>query len=414
MINTKPFQISKQMIWEAWECVERNQGSSGIDRESIEAFGVNLGRNLFKIWNRMSSGTYFPPAVMGVPIPKKSGGQRILGIPTVSDRIAQTVVKMVLEPELEKVFLPDSFGYRPCKSAHSAIEITRKRCWESKYVLEFDIRSLFDNIPWDLLLKAVRHHTNCKWVLLYIERWLQAPIQFNDGKMEARSKGTPQGSVISPILSNLFLHYCFDFWMTRKYSHIKWCRYADDGLIHCKSLKQAEYMKVKLTERLKECGLEIHPEKTKVVYCQKIASEQLNVENKFTFLGFLFKHRTVKNSKDGKLFDGFGPAVSNEAMASMKWKIKHGWKLQTKTFLDLETIANQINPVIRGWIAYYGKFRPSSMVPIYRLINQRLCIWIRQKFKNLASRKTRSHEWLKRVYTENPKLFAHWKMMPVY
>jgi RNA-directed DNA polymerase len=414
MENTKPFQISKQAVLEAWKCVEKNAGSAGIDRESIEEFESDLKRNLYKIWNRMSSGTYFPPPVMGVPIPKKSGGQRILGIPTVSDRIAQTVVKMVLEPELEKVFLPDSYGYRPNKSAHDAIAITRKRCWQYDWVLEFDIRGLFDNIPWDLLLKAVKHHTSCKWVILYIERWLRAPLQLSDGTTVERTKGTPQGSVVSPILSNLFLHYSFDMWMQRSFPYVPWCRYADDGLLHCSSKEQAEFIKAMIDNRFKECGLELHSEKTKIVHCKKVEQKQENEVKEFIFLGYTFRQRTAKRSSDGLLFNSFMPAVSQIAMKEMRRTIKHGWSLQSKQHWDLESLAKEINPVIRGWIAYYGKFYPSAMCPIYRCIDRRLKIWAKRKFENLSHSDVRGSKWLKHIYKSNPTLFAHWKVRPVY
>jgi RNA-directed DNA polymerase len=217
------------MVWEAWKQVKANSGAAGIDQQSLANFEEDLGGNLYKLWNRMSSGCYLPPPVKGVEIPKKKGGIRLLGVPTVSDRVAQGVVKLYLEPILEKVFLPDSYGYRPNKSAHDAVEITRKRCWKYDWVLEFDIRGLFDNIRHDLLLKAVRHHTDCKWVLLYVQRWLVVPIQMPDGSLVPRDKGTPQGGIVSPILSNLFLHYVFDKWMERNFPETPWCRYADDG-----------------------------------------------------------------------------------------------------------------------------------------------------------------------------------------
>ena len=225
----KPFNIAKKQVYEAYKAVKSKAGAAGVDRQTIEQFDSNLRSNLYKLWNRMSSGSYFPPPVRAVSIPKKTGGQRILGVPTVADRVAQMVVKQIIEPDLESIFLADSYGYRPGKSALDAIGVTRKRCWKYDWVLEFDIKGLFDNIDHELLLRAVRKHVTCKWALLYIERWLTAPMEHDDGTKAERTRGTPQGGVISPVLANLFLHYTFDLWMTRMHPDLPWCRYADDG-----------------------------------------------------------------------------------------------------------------------------------------------------------------------------------------
>lgn len=295
MTAAKSYEISKRLVWEAYQQVKANKGAAGVDDQSLSEFERDIGNNLYRIWNRMSSGSYFPPPVKAVAIPKKSGGERILGIPTVSDRIAQAVVKLVLEPVLDPCFHPDSYGYRPGKSAHQAIEVTRKRCWWHDWVLEFDIRGLFDNIDHQLLMKAVRHHTDCKWVLLYIERWLTAPMQKEDGTLCRRDRGTPQGGVASPLLANLFLHYAFDRWMATHFPKVPFCRYADDGLVHCRSLSQALYLKEKLACRFKECGLELHPDKTKVVYCRDIHRQQEYETIQFDFLGYTFRPRRSKD-----------------------------------------------------------------------------------------------------------------------
>ena len=205
--STKPFNIDKKLVYDAYRAVKDKAGAAGVDGQSLEQFDKDLMQNLYKIWNRMSSGSYFPPPVRAVSIPKKNGGQRILGVPTVADRVAQMVVKQVVEPVLEPIFMPDSYGYRPGKSALDAIGITRKRCWQYDWILEFDVRGLFDNIDHTLLLRAVRKHVKCKWALLYIERWLKAPIELEDGTLVERTRGTPQGGVISPVLANLFMHY---------------------------------------------------------------------------------------------------------------------------------------------------------------------------------------------------------------
>ena len=409
----KPFQIPKQLIWQAWLKIKSNAGSAGIDNETIKLFEENLKKNLYKIWNRMSSGTYFPPAVKGVAIPKKSGGQRMLGIPTVSDRIAQTVVKMVLEPDLEKVFLPDSYGYRLHKSAHEAIEVTRTRCWKYDWVLEFDIKGLFDNIDHDLLMKAVKKHTDNAWVILYIERWLKAPMELNN-ESRPRERGTPQGGCISPLLANIFMHYAFDIWIKKKYPQNPWCRYADDGLAHCKTLEEAKEMRKALEQRFKECGLEMHPEKTRIVYCKDNNRRGNYLETQFKFLGFDFKRRQAKNSKTGQRFDSFLPAISVEAFKSIKKVIKQEWNLRAKVHMSLDEIAKEINPQIRGWINYYGKFYGSKLNELKSHIDGTLVRWLRRKHKKLAQRKWGSYEWLARVRSKVPKLFVHWYLGKAY
>ena len=268
MDKAKSWSIPKRWVWEAYKRVKANRGAAGVDDQSIEEFDGDLENNLYKLWNRMSSGSYFPPPVKRVQIDKRGGGKRQLGIPTVSDRIAQAVVKGYLEPELEKHFHPDSYGYRPRKSALQAVGVARERCWRYAWALDLDIRSFFDSMSHELLLRAVRKHTDCAWVLLYIERWLQAPVQLEDGALEPRQKGTPQGSVVSPLLSNLFLHYTFDRWMAKHHPTIPFERYADDALCHCGSEEQANRLKESLERRFAECGLELHPTKTKIVYCK--------------------------------------------------------------------------------------------------------------------------------------------------
>ncbi|MBV8521642.1 MAG: group II intron reverse transcriptase/maturase [Acetobacteraceae bacterium] len=307
--TNKPFQIDKRQVYEAYRAVRSNHGAAGMDGQTLEEFEKDLGGNLYKIWNRMSSGSYFPPPVRAVTIPKKSGGERILGVPTVGDRVAQMVVKQLIEPELDPNFLPDSYGYRPGKSALDAIGVTRKRCWKYDWVLEFDIRGLFDNLPHDLLMKAVRKYVQRKWALLYIERWLTAPMERN-GELIERSRGTPQGGVISPILSNLFLHYAFDLWMTRAHPELPWCRYADDGLVHCRSEEEARLVMGTLQTRLAECGLEIHPTKTKIVYCKDSNRRGSYPNVKFDFLGYCFRRRRAENSRTAEVFCSFTPAIS--------------------------------------------------------------------------------------------------------
>ena len=411
--TAKSFKISKHSVVEAYKRIKENAGSAGIDKESIQDFENNLKDNLYRIWNRLSSGSYFPPAVKGVPIPKKSGGVRVLGIPTVSDRIAQMVIKMELEPILEPYFHCDSYGYRPNKSAHQAIEITRRRCWEYDWVLEFDIKGLFDNINHELLMKALKKHTDNKWILLYVQRWLTAPLQTEEGKLIERNKGVPQGGVVSPILSNLFLHYVFDKWMERNFPEMKWCRYADDGLVHCKTYKDAQEVKAKLEQRFNECKLELHPIKTKIIYCKDGRRRRNYKETKFDFLGFTFAARGAIIKSKGKLFTGFLPAASKSAMNSMRKTIRK-WKVPHYVSRSILELAEMLNPVIRGWINYYGRFYPSALMPVYKYINARLRTWVGRKYIKLRWHKTLCTQWLGRVAKQNPKLFAHWSSGEIF
>jgi RNA-directed DNA polymerase len=408
MDKTKSYTISKKVVLEAFQKVKANQGGAGIDTESLEAFEANLKNNLYKIWNRMSSGSYFPPAVKGVEIPKKSGGKRLLGVPTVGDRVAQMVVKIYFEPLVEPYFHQDSYGYRPGKSAIQAIEVTRQRCWQYDWVLEFDIKGLFDNIDHELLMKAVRQHTDNPWVILYIQRWLQAPIQMPDGTIQERTKGTPQGGVISPLLANLFLHYAFDQWMDREHPDKPFARYADDAVAHCKSKEDAERLRNSLGKRLEECKLELHPTKTRIVYCKDDDRRGNYPDNSFDFLGYTFRPRKVR-SKYGRFFTGFTPAVSNQAKKAMRQEIRH-WRLQLKTDLTLKDLSLMYNPVVRGWTNYYGSFCKSEMYTVYRHFNQALVRWVVRKYRKLAINKRRRNNWLNRIARQEPELFVHWKM----
>jgi RNA-directed DNA polymerase len=408
MIKTKPFTISKDLVLQAYLRVKENRGSAGIDGLSLEVFDKDRRKHLYRLWNRMSSGSYMPCAVLLVEIPKKTGGKRPLGIPTAIDRIAQTVVTMTLEPDLDKIFHEDSHGYRPGKSALEAVGKTRQRCWRYDWVLDLDIKGFFDNIPHDLLMKAVRKHTDCKWVLLYIERWLKAAVQQEDGTLTERTKGTPQGAVISPLLANLFLHYCMDEWLRIKYPQCPFERYADDSVIHCQSKEQAEQLKEALQERLKACGLEMHPDKTRIVYCKDEDRNKSYPHVSFDFLGYTFRSRKSRN-RQGKFFTGFLPAVSDKAGKAIREKIRE-WKLSARSGSDINTLAAEVNPVLRGWINYYGHYYKSELQDVLKYLNLILKKWARQKYKKMHSHKTKASKWLVTLYQRAPYLFAHWRI----
>ena len=397
MNTAKPFEISKKLVAQAYRKVKSKAGAAGIDQESIEEFERNLKDNLYRIWNRLSSGSYFPPAVKGVTIPKKPGGTRLLGVPTVSDRVAQTVVKMLLEPMLETVFDENSFGYRPYKSAHDAIAVTRQRCWKFDWIVEFDIKGLFDNINHDLLMKALRRHCSCKWVLLYVERWLKAPLQDKDGNIISRDKGPPQGGVISPILANLFLHYAFDAWVRREMPTIEFCCYADDGLLHCQSLRQAQYVLERIEQRFLECGLEIHPAKSGIIYCKDKNRAGDHERISFDFLGFTFRPRRCVNGK-GVIHPNFLPAISQTSRKAINQEIR-GWHIQLKNDKSLDDLSKMFNPVY-----------PSALCVIWRHFNRYLVQWVRRKYKRFAGHKRRAYQYLNRLALAKRELFTHWKL----
>jgi RNA-directed DNA polymerase len=406
--ESKPFLISKHSVLEAWKRVKANQGAAGIDEESIQDFEHKLKDNLYRIWNRMSSGSYLPPPVKTVAIPKTGGGERKLGIPTVADRVAQMVVKMHLEPKIEPLFHPDSYGYRPFKSAHDAVGQARKRCWKYDWVLDLDIKGFFDNIPHELLMRAVRKHAPEKWVVLYVERWLKAPAQNEQGQLTTREKGTPQGGVASPLLANLFLHYGFDAWMARKNPSIPFERYADDAIVHCRTKKEAESLREAIILRMAECGLELNLQKTKIVYCQDADRRGTHEHEKFTFLGYEFRPRRARNHR-GKYFVSFLPAISDKAAKAIRKEIR-GWKLQLRSDKSLEDLARMFNPILRGWMQYYGKYYRSMLHPVFRPLNRRLVRWACRKYKKLRDHQRRATHWLRRISIRSAQLWAHWQI----
>ena len=408
MSKEKPFNISKRVVWEGYQRVRANKGAAGVDAESIAEFEKDLKGNLYKIWNRMSSGSYFPPPVRSVAIPKDGGGRRMLGIPTVGDRVAQMVVKIYLEPHVEPIFHRDSYGYRPRKSALDAVGVARERCWSHDWVLDLDIKGFFDNIDHELLMRAVRKQTEIKWIRLYIERWLKAPAQQTDGTLVQRDKGTPQGGVISPLLANLFLHYAFDEWMRRTYPEVPFERYADDIIVHCKKEAEARDLQVAIGERLEHCKLELHLEKTKIVYCKDANRRGRYPNEKFDFLGFTFRPRLAK-SRLGKYFVGFTPAISNEAAKSIQETVR-SWRLHRRSDKSLGDLARMYNPIIRGWINYYGSYYKSALYRVFYQISRSLVRWAMRKYKKLRCHTKRAVHWLGRIAVREPNLFAHWQM----
>jgi len=411
MDKAKPFDIPKREVWEAFKRVKANQGAAGVDGQSIAEFEAALAVNLYKLWNRMSSGSYFPLPVRRVDIPKVDGGTRPLGIPTVADRIAQEVARRYLEPILEPRFHVDSYGYRPGKSAIDAVRTARQRCWRYDWVLDLDVRSYFDSIDWELMLKAVRRHTDCPWALLYIERWLKAPVQMEDGSIVPRTTGTPQGGVISPLLANLFLHYAFDMWMARTYPHIPFERYADDAICHCKSAEEAQALWKALADRLSICKLVLHPEKTKIVYCKDVNRRGDYQNQSFDFLGFTFRAR--KTVWHGHLYaHGFRPAPSAKALKAISRTMRR-WTLHHRSDKSLQDLATIYNPYIQGWINYYGQFYRKQLRPTLMRIDTYLIRWARWKFKRLRGRPKGARDWLVRVRRANPTLFSHWRFFNV-
>jgi RNA-directed DNA polymerase len=404
----KSFGIEKMLVKEAWGRVRANKGAAGVDGVSIVEFEVDLRDNLYKIWNRMSSGTYFPPPVMAVEIPKPGGsGVRVLGVPTVADRVAQSVVKAMLEPVVEPVFHADSYGYRPGRSPLDAVAVCRQRCMKTDWVIDLDIKGFFDTVPHDLILRAVDRHTDLPWVRLYVRRWLVAPMRMSDGTLVARDRGTPQGSVISPLLANLFMHYAFDAWMAREFPAVAFERFCDDIVVHCISLSQAESLLAAIAERLAGVGLELHPEKTKIVYCKDSNRRGSYEHTQFTFLGYTFRGRGAR-SRHGVTFTGFLPAVSKRAKKAMSQEMR-SWRLGRRTELGFADLARWINPIVFGWTNHYGQFYRSEMVGFLGRINDMLVRWLTRKYKRLRGSRRKARGLLRDVCRAHRGMFAHWR-----
>ena len=404
----KSHVIPKQLVWDAWLKVKKNGGAAGVDGVTVGQFGERLKDNLYKLWNRMSSGSYFPGPVRAVEIPKK-GGTRILGIPNVVDRVAQTVAVLALEPAVEKVFHEDSYGYRPGRSPLDAVGMCRKRCWEKDWVVDMDVKAFFDSVPWDLALKAVARHTESAWVLLYVERWLKAPMRMPDGTLTERTQGTPQGGPISPLLANIFLHYGFDIWMAREHPGVRFERFADDVVVHCVTERQACQVMKSIGDRFAGIGLVLHPGKTEIVYCKDSRRRLDYPVISFTFCGYEFRPRKAFNKAEGRAFTSFLPAVDPDKLSGMSRKAA-SWNVHRRTTLTLEDLAREVNPVLRGWLAYFTVFYPSMVIPLCRRMDRHLMRWARKKYKRLKRSDKRAREWLQGVREREPRLFAYWEL----
>jgi len=404
----KPFVIPKLMVWEAYRRVAANKGAAGVDGQTLEQFEADLQGNLYKIWNRMSSGSYFPPPVRAVEIPKPHGaGVRVLGVPTIADRVAQTVVAMHLEPRAEPRFHPDSYGYRPKRSAHDALAACRQRCWKHDWAIDLDVQRFFDEVPWDLVVKAVQTVTDSPWVLLYVRRWLAAPLAHPDGALQQRSKGTPQGSAVSPILANLFMHYAFDMWMAREVPGCPFERYADDAIVHCKNKRQAEYVLARIATRMQEVGLRLHPDKTHVVYCKDGKRRGRHEHTSFTFLGYAFRAREARSKHGGGSFTSFLPAISPEALKATGERVR-SMRIHRHSTLSLNDLAAWLNPIVAGWMHYYGRFYRTALHPLLRRVNTYLRRWAGKKYRRLRTHK-RFKRWWTGLLQREPGLFAHWQ-----
>lgn len=408
--ETKSVPVIREMVWAAYKKVKANKGSAGVDDISMEEFDTDRSKHLYKLWNRMASGSYFPPPVKEVEIPKKDGRIRKLGIPTIADRIGQMVIKDYLEPRVEAIFSNNSYGYRPNRNAHQALESVRNNCRKTDWVIDLDIKGFFDNIDHGKLLLALEKHVPEKWCIMYIERWLNSPVQKESGELvQKQGKGTPQGGVISPLLANLFLHYAMDKWLELNHPAVEFVRYADDAILHCRSKTHAEQTLVAIRGRMIECGLELHPEKTKLVYCKDYRRRDNYPVIKFDFLGYSFQPRTTKSKKTGKLFLGYDCAISISSKKRIADKMEE-LNIVGLTHKSIVGVAQFLNPYIRGWVNYYGKFRKSAMNSIFQWLNKRLIRWARKRYKRYKTSIKRAFKWFEIVRKQFPTLFYHWQI----
>jgi RNA-directed DNA polymerase len=406
--NTKTQQITHRQVCRAYESLKDNGDAAGVDELSLKDFDADKEGQIYKVWNRMASGSYFPPPVKEVEIPKKAGsGKRKLGLPTVADRLAQMVVKHQIESRFEKMFHENSYAYRPKRSMHEALEKTRQRCMEYDWGIDLDIKGFFDNIDHELLMKCLKPYIEEKWVLIYIERWLKAPSINKHGEKTDRDKGTPQGGVISPLLANIFLHFVFDKWMEKNHPQNQFERYADDIIIHCGREDEAKHLLEEVCIRLNKCKLEAHPEKTQVFYCKDYRRKGKSENVSFTFLSHTFKPRLHKSKYGDSFFLGFSPAISIDARKDKIKKIKEMY-LKFFGIGDIQQISKYVNPIIRGWITFYGRVNFWKIKPIFDNLNFRLAKWLKRQYKRFKYSLHKAFKYLRFIQRNKPDLFVHW------
>ena len=407
--HTKSQPIPVEQVWSSYLAVRKQGKSAGVDHLTLKAYEQVKSKELYKVWNRMSSGSYFPPPVRRVEIPKPDGKRRKLGIPTVSDRVAQGVVKNYLEPLLEPHFHPYSFGYRPNRNAQQAIRQATEQCHKKAWVLDLDIESFFDNLDHEKIMQALQRHTTEKWVLMYVERWLKAPIEHEDGSLEYPKKGSPQGGVVSPLLSNLYLHYAFDKWIGKHYREVVFERYADDIVVHCESKQEAERLLTAISSRLEQCGLRLHREKTKIVYCKTTNRKGQHEQVSFDFLGLTFKPKKAMNQKTGKIVTSFGPdKISKNSIRKIIGTIRSK-KLHKKMTSTLADLARELAGHVRGWINYFGKININFLGRVMRYLNDRLVRWACKRYKRFKRSSRQAQRWLVSIYKNYPNMFVHWQ-----
>ncbi len=411
LLQSRTQPIEKEAVWSAFKKVKSNGGSAGVDGVTIEMVEVNARKYLYPVWNRLSSGSYYPHPVKQVPIPKLDGTERLLGIPTVCDRVAQMVIREELEAIVGPTFHKNSFGYRPKRSARQAVQQCKENCMQYDWVIDLDIKGFFDNIDHGLLMKAVKHHTTAKHILLYVERFLKADVQLPDGSIQKNTQnGTPQGGVISPLLANIFMDIVFDKWMDRYYPENPFERYADDVVIHCQNFKEALRLLEALKERLKQCKLEAHKEKTKIVYCKRNQKKHPPFEVKyrtFDFLGFTFKTRRARG-KWGHLQLVFTPSMSKKAIKRVGERLRE-LKIHRMVQFNIRKIAVMLAPYLQGWINYFGHFNVTGLKRAMRLLNRRLIKWVSNKYRRYRRKPRKlAWNWLTNIYRCFPNLFVHW------
>lgn len=406
--NGKTVPVSKAMVWDAFKRIKNKGRVQEIGAKSLKKYEEELKSNLYKLWNRMASGSYFPPPVEEVKIPKTGGGERKLGVSPLSDKVGQMVIKQAIEARLEAVFVENSYGYRPGKGAHQALETVRKNCHQHGWVIDVDIKGYFDNIDHGLLLKALSRHVEEKWILMYVRRWLEVPVKQSDGQLtERRGKGVAQGGIISPMLANLFLHYALDKWLTKDYPQVKFVRYADDVIIHVNSEQEAQRLLQSIRTRLKACKLSLNEQKTRIVYCKSYNRREEYPVVSFDFLGYSFQPRSKYHTiyKGGI---GFSPAISQRSRSQI-YEVLKTMELHKRTERRLEQLASELNPKLLGWIHYYGRYKKYKLREVFWHLDMRLVKWLVKKYKRLQGSMKRGWARLREIYKQMPTLFAHWE-----